>query len=220
MNTQLSLIQQNSTWMHFIGTGYYADEKKFIREAEKYGISRRAPAQTVRGMEFGDHLIFLRYLREKSVFAFAEARIRGITLEGSISKQVGEQLIEEGRAEYQDGGGMEVERECGSYLMMGTYTVKASLKEVMNMALEIHARENGDTPIFVMVNARLTEVYAEQVFLQPSPKFTRGFIRSEFFYQPSKQGTAEGEVIAISSYTKKERPSGKASAMPMLPMPA
>lgn len=215
MSTQLSLIQQNSTWMHFIGAGYYADDKKFTREAKKYGISRRAPAQLVRGMEFGDRLVLLRYLAKGSVFAFGEARIHGITLEGDISKQVGERLIAEGRAEYQDGGGA-VERECGSYLVLGTYSVKASLKEVMSIAQEIHARENGDVPMFVMVNARLTEAYKEQVFLQPAPKFTRGFIRSDFSYAPPKGGIAEGEVIAIASYTRKERPRKKA-AMPLLP---
>lgn len=218
MNSQLSLITQNSTWMHYIGTGYYADEKKFLREAKKFGISRRAPAQTVRGMEFGDRLIFLRYIRERNIYAFAEAQITGISLDYSISKQVGERLIEQGRGEYQQGG-MDVERECGSYTVIGTFIVRASLKEVMTLAQEIHERENGDVPLFVMVNAKLTHAYKEQVILSPAPKFTRGFIRSEFSYLPSKQ-QVKGEVIAIAQYTKKERPRRKAATTPLLPEPA
>ena len=215
---QLSLITQNSTWMHYIGRGFYAQESKFLREAKKQGISRRAPAQLVRGMEFGDKLVFLRYVKPGTVFAFAEARIIGVTLEQSISNQVGNRLIDEGRAEYQEGGAA-VERECGTYLVVGTFTVKATLKEVMTIAAEIHVRENGDTPMFVMVNARLTESYKEQVLLSPSPKFTRGFIRTEYSYTPPKDGTPNGQVIAITDYVKKER-SQKKEAIPLLPVPA
>lgn len=86
----------------------------------------------------------------------------------------------------------------------------------MQKAAEIHARENGDAPMFVMVNARLTETYREPVFLSPPPKFMRGFMRTEYIYQAEKEQPA-GEVIAIASYTKKERPRRKAAAMPILP---
>lgn len=216
MNAQLDLIRQNSTWMHYIGQGYYADEKKFLREAKKSGISRRAPAQIARGMEFGDRLVFLRYVRQGSVFALAEGRIHGITLDHEIAQEVGERLIEDGRAEYHEGGGA-VERECGSYLVVGTFTVRASLKEVITTAQAIHARKKGDTPMFVMVNAKLTTAYPEPVFLQPAPKFTRGFIRSEFFFEPPNKQTTGGDVIAISGYTRKERPRRKSASAPMLP---
>ncbi|MCI0552088.1 MAG: hypothetical protein L0287_14140 [Anaerolineae bacterium] len=210
MNNQLELIHQNSTWMHFIG-GYYKSEDLFIHEAGKFGISRRVPAQVVRGMEFGDRLIFLRYVKGKSVYAFAEGQIIGLTLEGEIANQVGERLIQEGKVEFHEGGGM-VQRECGSYFILGTFEVKATLlKEIMDIAQEIHAKQareegNEPEPLFVMVNARLLQAYEQPVYLSPSPKFTRGFIRSNdsSFVAPTDY-SPERNVVAIDGYVKKGR---------------
>lgn len=220
MNAQMELIHQNSTSMHFIG-GYYKSEDHFIREAGKVGISRRVPAQVVRGMEFGDRLVFLRYVKGKSVYAFAEGQIIGLTLEGEIAKQVGERLIQDGKAEYHEGGGM-VQRECGSYFVLGTYDVKATLKETMDIAQEIHAKqakEKGEEPepLFVMVNAKLITAYPDLVYLSPAPKFTRGFIRSDdsSFVAPADYAP-ERKVVAIDGYAKKER-SRKRPEYPMLP---
>jgi hypothetical protein len=218
---QKELIHQTSTWMHFIG-GYYKDEKQFIHEARKQGISRRAPAQTVRGMEFGDRLVFLRYVGAGSVFAFAEGQIVGLTLDGDIAKQVGDRLIEEGKAEYHEGGGM-VQRECGSYFVIGTFSVNVSLKETMDIAQEIQAkqaREQGKEPepLFVMVNARLTRSYEDPVYLSPAPKFTRGFTRSNdtSFVAPG-DFAPERKVIAIEGYAKKERSTRRRTDVPLLP---
>ncbi len=221
MNQQIELIHQTNTWLHFIG-GYYKDEKRFVREARKFGISRRVPAQVVRGMEFGDCLVFLRYMRGASAFAFAEGRIVGLTLDGAIAKQVGERLIQDGKAEYQEGGGM-VQRECGSYFVLGTFIVTVSLKETMDIAQEIHAREAKEQgkepePLFVMVNAKLTRAYKDPVYLSPSPKFTRGFIKSDdsTFIAPG-DFVPERQVVAIEGYEKKERPRRRPIEVPLLP---
>jgi len=220
MSLQMELIHQNSTWMHFIG-GYYKSEEQFVREAGKYGISRRVPAQVVRGMEFGDRLIFLRYVKGKSAYAFAEGQIVGLTLEGDIAKQVGDRLIQEGKAEYHDGGGM-VQRECGSYFVLGTFEVKTTLKETMDIAQEVHAKqakEKGEEPepLFVLVNAKLIIAYADPVYLSPSPKFTRSFIRSDdsSFIAPADY-SPERSVVAIDGYEKKAR-SKKTVDYPRLP---
>lgn len=219
MSLQPDLIHQISTWMHFIG-GYYKNEKKFISEARKFGISRRVPAQVVRGMEFGDRLIFLRYVKGQQAFAFAEAVIVGITLDGSIAKQVGQRLIDEGKAIYNEGGGI-VERECGSYFVLGHFEVNATLKETMAIAQEIHgAKAEGKEPepLFVMVNAKLTRAYKAPVYLSPSPNFTRGFIRSTntSFVAPD-DFVPERQVIAIEGYEKKERPRKERADIPLLP---
>ncbi len=218
---QIELIHQTNTWLHFIG-GYYKSEKQFIKEARKFGISRRAPAQVVHGMEFGDRLVFLRYVKGQSVFAFAEGRIVGLTLNGEIAKAVGEKLVEEGKAEYHEGGGV-VKRECGSYIVLGSFEVTASLKETMDIAQEIHGNEAKEKkkepePLFVMVNAKLIRAFKEPVYLSPAPKFTRSFIRSDdsSFVAPD-DFTPERQVIAIDGYEKKKRPSRAQPAVPLLP---
>lgn len=223
MNNQIELIHQTNTWLHFIG-GYYKNEEKFIHEARKVGITRRSPAQVVRGMEFGDRLIFLRYANGQA-FAFAEGQISGVTFEGDLAKEVGQRLIDTGKAEYHSAGdgGMAVSRECGSYIVMGTYETTASLKDVMSIAYEIHVKkckEQGkDEPLFVMVNARLVTAYEHPVYLSPSPKFTRGFIRStdDAFYVAPSEHKPERNVVAIDGYSKKERSSKRHVDMPLLP---
>lgn len=223
MDGQLELIHQRNTWLHFIG-GYYDSESRFCREARKFGISRRVPAQMVRGMEFGDRLVFLRYVRRGASYAFAEGQIVGITLEGDIARQVGERLIAEGKAEYSEGGEV-VSRACGSYLVLGTYQVKATLKETMAIAQEIHTerlRKQGENPgpMFVMLNARLVRAYKDPVYLSPSPKFTRSFIRSDdtSFTAPDDYAP-ERQVVAIDGYEKKKRPR-KRLDQPLLPSAA
>jgi hypothetical protein len=204
MNEQTKLIFTSNTWMHFIG-GYYKDTDKFINEAMKHRVSRRAPAQMVRAMEFGDRLVLLRYYRDESVSAFAEAQIIGITLDHEIAKIVGEQL----HCEYHEpaGGSSVIERECGSYMHTGTWIVNASLRDVMEIAMKA-ARERGDEPLFVMVNAELTKIYEQHTFLQPAPKFTRGFIKAPdqaaYSLEP-RDPVAEKIVIAIRNYRKKQR---------------
>lgn len=221
MTLQPDLIHQISTWMHFIG-GYYKSEQKFIREAKKFGVSRRVPAQVVQGMEFGDRLIFLRYVKGQQAFAFAEGVIVGITLDGSVANQVGQRLIDEGKAIYNEGGGI-VERECGSYFVLGHFEVTATLKETMAIAREIHGKQSKaegkePEPLFVMVNAKLTRAYKAPVYLSPSPNFTRGFIRSNnsSFVAPD-DFIPERQVIAIEDYEKKERPRKERKGMPLLP---
>lgn len=208
MSSQPDLIHQVSSWMHFIG-GYYKNEETFVAEAQKSGISRRIPAQVIRGMEFGDRLVFLRYVKGNS-FAFAEGIVIGITLEGPIAKQVGEKLIQEGKAEYHQGGG-KIERACGSYFVIGTYEVRATLKETMDIAQQLHDQqqkgksEDEREPLFVMVNATLTQAYANPVYLSPAPKFTRGFIRSDdsSFVAPG-DFSPERNIIAIDGYARKD----------------
>jgi hypothetical protein len=208
MSLQPDLIHQISTWLHFIG-GYYKSEDKFVKEAQRFGISRRVPAQVIRGMEFGDRLIFLRYVKGQQAFAFAEAVIVGLTLEGGIAKKVGDRLIDEGKAQYEEGGGM-VSRECGSYFVLGTYHVNATLKETMDIAQDIYAEQAKESgrepePLFVMVNAKLVKQYSQPVYLSPSPKFTRGFIRSDnsSFIAPA-DFSPDRTIVAIDSYEKKK----------------
>jgi hypothetical protein len=224
MNNQLALIHQRNTWLHFIG-GYYSDTDKFVNEAIRSRISRRAPAQTVRGMQFGDRLVFLRYAGKENIFAFAEAEIVGISLDHEIAAEVGERLKEQGLAEYHEpgsGGEVAIERECGSYLLCGTWAVNCPLEDVMEIALQI-AKERGET-LFVMVNAELTKVYESDVYLQPAPKFSRGFTRAsdeaQYFTDLPPMQTGEKTIFSIRNYQKADKPRRALPAGGSLPATA
>lgn len=201
------LVVIRKSWTHFIG-GYYSDTDKFLKEAAKHGISRRAPAQVVRGMQFGDRIIFLRYAKNAS-FAFAEGVITGITLDHEIAEIVGNQLKERGLAEYQDapGGGSMIERECGSFMICGGWVVKASLSDCMELAIE--AAEARNEKLSVMVWARLTQQYPAPTILQPSPKFSRSFGRvpDDTAILPEDLAQQERNVFEIRNYNKKVRPA-------------
>jgi hypothetical protein len=74
--------------------------------------------------------------------------------------------------------------------------------------------------MFVMVNGRLTKAYKEPVYLSPSPRFTRSFIRSDdaSFTAPDDYAP-DRQVVAIDGYEKTKRPR-KRLDQPLLPGPA
>ena len=143
------------------------------------------------------------------ISAFAEAQIVGVTLDHEIAKAVGDKLKEQGLAEYHEpgaGGGTIIQRECGSYLMCGSWSIKCELSDVMEMAIET-AKEKGET-LFVMVNAELVQTYEAPTYLQPAPKFTRGFSKpidqSQLSITPVET-VVEPEMWAIQNYQKAPR---------------
>jgi len=199
------LIKQYTRWMHYIGR-YYRSHHAFIREAKVMGIARRIPAQVARGMNYGDTVVLLRYCRKERVYAFAEMVITGLVLSGDMAQAVGEKLQAQGKATYTAGGGM-ISRECGSYMIMGTWNVDAELPEVMDIVTEI-AAEKGMDATFVMISGELTTVYDDPVYLDPAPPFTRGFIRVDdgaTFTLFGEQEEPGNKIIAIESYQKKDR---------------
>jgi hypothetical protein len=158
-------------------------------------------------MNFGDRLLLLRWNRP-DVFAFAEASISGMTLDHEIADAVGKELEEKGLATYEGAGGgtgLNIERDCGSYCVCGTWTVRCSWGDVVNIALQI-AQARGET-LFLMINARLTAAYKDPVYLQPVPKFTRGFTRVsvDTSYQVSDSELLNGSVFAIRDYQKRQK---------------
>ena len=203
MSQQLPLFHQVNTWMHYIG-GYYRSEADFANEAQLKGISRRLPAQVARGMRFGDRVVLLRWGGKGRVWAFAEMTIVGITLLDGLARQVGERLKDQGRASYSEGGAC-VERECGSYLVVGTWTTDADISEIIEMACQMADGEK----VFVMVNGTLTKVYDAPMLLSPAPKFTRSFIRADaqatFEFSGQSDEPPAHQVIAIQDYKKRAR---------------
>jgi len=217
MNQQPPLFRQKNTWTHYIG-GYYRTTDDFIREARAQGVTRRIPAQVARGMQYGDRVVLLRWGGKGRVWAFAEMLINGVVLggkehrEGELARKVGERLQAEGRAHYTEGGGA-VERECGCYLVCGTWTVDAELSEIMDIAIQTAEQEG--TKCFAMIGGALSKVYAEPVLLSPAPKFTRGFTRADdqatgdtehrFEFHGQQAEPVGGKMVSIKDYHHRER---------------
>ena len=206
---QPTLFRQPDTWLHFIG-GYYRTSALFLREAKKHGFSRRIPAQVARGMHFGDKVIFLRYGGQtaKPVFAFGEGIVTRVSFDAQIATQLGQELERRGLAEYTPGGDT-VLRECGSYLMVGTWTVapEIDIPQLIEAAMRIAQAQNLPS-LFVMLGGELTAAYEAPVFLQPAPHFTRGFIKTEpgsTFRYAGMSGDYVHKMLAVKHYRKAEK---------------
>lgn len=186
-------------WLHYIG-GYYTP-RKFIVEARGSGVNRKVAPNLAKSFSFGDTVTCLYYLRGM-VKAFAEFRIDKITLDGDIAQQVGEELARQGKAEYDDVGGLVV-RECGSYVVIGGWKVKATIEEIVSLAQEFTDK------LSCFVGGPLIKVY-EPVWLQPAPKHFRGFKRAEgqTFDGETLEVDEAQSLVMIEEYkkrTKKER---------------
>ncbi len=201
---QANLLYQPAEWHHFIG-GHYASPESFVAEAQKQGISRRIPAQNAKGMSFGDRVVLLRFVNAETVIAFAEMVVSRVMLDGEITQKIGNDLQEAGRASYQENGGAGemVNRECGEYLIAGTWQVDpdVDIAELIRMA----ERYADGEKLFVMLGGELSQVYATHRLLNPPPKFTRGFARRtprpDFFYNDAP-ASDERVVYGVRNYQK------------------
>jgi hypothetical protein len=162
-------------------------------------------------MRFGDRVVLLRWLgKGRGVQAFAAMTITNLILERSISEQVCRDLEAEGRAEYSEGGGL-VQRECGFYISLGSWSVKAEISEIMDSAIKVAEKDGKEA--FAMIGGRLTEIYETPILLSPAPKFTRGFIRDNSLTQFGSDAVDARNVVSIKDYRKNESPRRRRQAL-------
>jgi hypothetical protein len=166
-------------WAHFIGEKRYTTES-FIAEAERYGISRNIPAQQLKGIQFGDVINLMLWDGDQAVL-FAQFIVSQVLIRDTeISAEVGDKLVNEGRAEPGGGGGEPVHRACGSYVSGGGVILdqeKATVREIVDLAEQL-AAEKGDRKIKFMVGGKVSHQFPEPVPLgNHGPRFSRGFIK-------------------------------------------
>src|SRR3990167_6567101 len=191
-----------ATYATYIG-GAYKGTDRFLREARKQGITRRVPANTARGFHFGERVVLLRYRGKGKVLAFGEMAIKEIIFDQEIAQKVAEALVEDGAAEYSPGplGGTNIHRECGSYLIMGSFIItlpEFDIPWLCAKAQEIAKELHIDT-VFCMIGGNLVEEYS--TWLDPAPNFTRGFIKMEESDTFSSDG--ENKMVEISNYRRR-----------------
>ena len=98
------------TWLHFVGRQYYT-RSAFIREAKRYGVTRRVALQTLARMNWGDGVVLaMKEGATPVVFGtFQVERLSGLSHEAS------ERLRDLYPCEVVPGAGRVVHRGCGSY---------------------------------------------------------------------------------------------------------
>jgi hypothetical protein len=166
-------------WAHFIGEKRYTAES-FIAEAEQYGISRNIPAQQLRGIQFGDVINLMLWDGEQAVL-FAQFVVSQVLIrDPEISAELGDKLVNEGRAQPGGRGGEPVHRACGSYISGGGVVLdqgKATVREIVDLAEQL-AAEKDDRKLKFMVGGKISHQFPEPIPLgNYGPTFSRGFIK-------------------------------------------
>ncbi len=117
-----------TTWLHFIGRGYYKSRRTFEREALEYGVTRRVSLQQLKAMEFGDRVL-LAMRDGKSAVVFGEFMIDRLS---GLSSEAAAEIAGEFNASAVDSPdvGRKISRGCGSYVIGFVWAVSASLKDL------------------------------------------------------------------------------------------
>lgn len=112
-----------TTWLHFIGKAYYSTDTKFIREAQRFGITRRVSLATLRNMAWGDRVLLAHKSGASAVVfgQFTVDRLSGFSADGAaaFARVLGDKV------EYRAyPAPKRVERGCGSYVVHGEFTIR------------------------------------------------------------------------------------------------
>ena len=126
------------TWIHFVGANYYSIDK-FIKEANSVGIARAIAPQVLKKMSTGD-VVLLAQKVGKSTRIFGYFTFTTMTgLDPELVQKLKEKKIIQQLPALAP---MEVERECGSYTITGSYSV-ADSNAMMNLIRETDNEKIG-----------------------------------------------------------------------------
>lgn len=112
------------TWLHYVGRQYYS-EREFVREARRYGVTRRVSLAQLRRMDFGDRILLaIRDGASSVVFGYFHLEtITGLSPEASAA-------CDDLKGHTIDLGGALVKRKCGRYTTGATVAVSCSLATI------------------------------------------------------------------------------------------
>ena len=123
-------------WLHWVGREYYT-QKSFIKEANKYDVTRRVSLQVAKQMSWGDR-VFCAMLNRKKGEIFGHFTITSLS---GLSGEVIQKVNEETEVTMTDPGGEKVEKGCGEYTSGPTFQTEASLEEVVEIAQPLKEEE-------------------------------------------------------------------------------
>lgn len=108
------------TWLHFVGKQYYPSRARFIREAERYGVTRRVSLATLERMHWGDRVV-LAIKERASPVVFGTFLIHILS---GLSSEASQRLMTLFECEVIPGSEREVKRGCGEYIEGATIVVR------------------------------------------------------------------------------------------------
>jgi len=176
-------------WLHFIGRKYYT-QKKFIKEAKRYGATRRIDLRVMKKMNWNDK-VFCTMLKGKSSVLFGYFNIEKVS---GLSPSANEIITNRFEGELISGSGGVVIRGCGSYVSGACYAVRATLPEIAELLIRL--KKAGVDIGKPMIGGPFFEI--ERIRLKDIP-FRQGF--REFDWEKCRNsannGTAHGQLYVV-----------------------
>jgi hypothetical protein len=209
---------------HLIYVG--KDYNDFIGEAKRYGVSRNIPAQSAYGLEWGEEVFcatFDPYTKEyfqalgmepnrtgnaKLIcsFRFEELFIKEPPLHAAVMAE----LIERGLVSNIEATDIEIERDCGAFVISSIAEVKVEVGVLIQIIRDL--AKKLDLKPQIMIGGPLIQEFPEEEYV-PGVKFTRGMMR----FKDSTPGKSSPKVIGIHSYqhfwTEEERMAYKSGTL-------
>lgn len=154
-----------SDWLHWIGKQYYTTNS-FIKEAEKYGASRRISLQQLKQISWGD-TVYCAMLDGKTGVVFGYFKVNKIS---GLDAETSAKVREEHQCNLVDNGKYVVNRGCGEYEAGPSYSIDTDIEEITR---EVEYIEYGEAQKSKpMVGGKFTEM--EPIRLLDIP-FRQGF---------------------------------------------
>lgn len=218
-----------SAWLHFIGRQYYS-RASFIREAEKYGVTRRVSLHTLARMNWGD-LVALAIKESRTPVLFGTFHISRLS---GLSPQASDIVRDLFRCEVIQGQERHVERECGDYYELGITVIvhEAPLPEIARALIDAKKRgiDIGKPMVGGVFQAHelvyLKDIPHQQGFrpfdwpafvkalewakaIWPDGKGRRRIpvVRGQFYAQAEGARPGDGELVVVGSYRRREEKS-------------
>lgn len=193
-----------TTWLHFIGKKYYATDVRFVREAQRFGITRRVSLAVLRKMAWGDRVLLAQLSGRSSVIfgQFTITRLSGLNPDGGAALAqacAGDVEIREYPQPRR------VERGCGSYMVHGEMVVRHTPLEKITEALR-----SVKNPGALMVGGQFVPLWTDLQLADHSPlrQVQRVRVKSIPFaqgFRPFAFDEFRSEVIAQHGWTKPGR---------------
>jgi hypothetical protein len=201
-------------WLHHIGRAYYT-RASFVREAKKYGVTRRVAVNTLKKMKFGDRVILaIAEGKHPAVFGyFVIEKVSGLSLE------VVEKIKKEHDCLLAGLGGETIERGCGEYTSGPTFSTSATIEEIAEV---IEKTEDKGRPMvggtfYELELVKLKDIPFRQGFrLFDYEKFLKApklyskngkipYVKGQFYVDKADDDAeCEGFIQSVEDYRRKE----------------
>lgn len=230
-------------YLHWIGKSYYTTNS-FIKEAEKFGVTRRISLRDAKRMAWGD-TVYCAMLDGKTGVIFGYFKVDLIT---GLDEETAQKIKEEHRTEMTDPGNYAINRGCGEYVAGPTHSISASLEEIYHSIDWVERKRDGCTiesakprpkTNKLMIGGTFTEI--EKIRLLDIP-FRQGFreingialryeakqnnnkVHGQFYlekatklwYEHNKPPT-QGKIQSITKYTKNPNTRKKGHSKAKMP---